>query len=261
MGTRLLFGSGHALKLPDFGHGVVPCLRAGQEIDVGFRDQVFGANPEFAEQLCRDALAFVLALLCALSWPQHHLQFEKISQPLHLVDVDSRWADPIEGAYLLDRAGYPQRLRENVEQNLRVGGSGDRVARAACAGNVGSFLADQCPSVGREDAKLQACAVAAEKDILLVNNFRGGAAQPRGGGQGSGTVLQKGFDLDVPRYHTLTMYLINPWLFHGTRGLSRAAPDGRECGRETQMATTPSGPAGARIRSCFGDEMAGSSAS
>jgi hypothetical protein len=144
VGTRLLFGSGHALKLPDFGHGVVPCLRAGQEIDVGFRDQVFGTNPEFAEQLCRNSLAFLLALLCALSWPQPHLHFEKISQTLRLVDVDTRWADPIEGAYLLDRAGYPQLLRENVEQNLRVGGSGDRVARAACAVRSGKrYLAGE----------------------------------------------------------------------------------------------------------------------
>jgi hypothetical protein len=58
-----------------------------------------------------------------LSWPQHHLQFEKISQPLHLVDVDTRWADPIEGANFLDRAGYP---RVCVRMSSRTCGSAVR---------------------------------------------------------------------------------------------------------------------------------------
>jgi hypothetical protein len=48
-----------------------------------------------------------------------------------------------------------------------------------------------------EDAKLYPSSLAAEEDVVLVDNFRSGVAPASGDGFDLGAVLQYGFDFDV----------------------------------------------------------------
>lgn len=77
-------------------------------------------------------------------------------------------------------------LGQDVEQDLRVGGAGERVARAANLGDIGTFIADQLCVGWSEDAKLEAGGFTAEEDIVLVNEFGAGVAEASGDGFDSG---------------------------------------------------------------------------
>ena len=72
------------------GSSRAPPLRArtsSRKIDIGFLDQLIGANFQAVHQSLRDAMPSVLIL----TWPEHDLELDEVSQSLDPVEMDAVW--------------------------------------------------------------------------------------------------------------------------------------------------------------------------
>jgi hypothetical protein len=69
----------------------------------------------------------VLAFSVTLIRAKDYFQFQKVSQPIHAVQMDAGLADQVEGTRFPDFAGAAERGGQDVEQDVRIGGTSDGV--------------------------------------------------------------------------------------------------------------------------------------